>query len=287
MLLSLFGTFYKNLPWLLILPHFPYTYSVFKHPLFKISQELRLDLLEMIYQSGGGHIGGSLSSLDLITAVYFSKIFDPERDHFILSAGHLCPALYVVLAEAGYFPKSLLSSYSSFGSMLQGHVSTEVPGVEYSSGSLGQGLSFAAGLALGDLKNITVCLTSDGEHQEGQIWEAAMFASKYKLGNLVNIVDYNQYQIDGSTHDIMPLGNLAAKYIQFGWTVTTVDGHNFSQIIKSLKSVQKSDYPTCIIAKTILGKGISFMQYDYHYHDVKNLSEKLYSLAQNELQKSR
>jgi len=271
---------------LLILPHFPYTYSVFKHPLFQTSQKLRIDLLELIYQSGGGHIGGSLSSLDLITAVYFSQIFDFKKDHFILSAGHLCPALYVVLANAGYFPKDLFPSYSSFGSILQGHVSTEVPGVEYSSGSLGQGLSFAAGLALGDKSHTTICLTSDGEHQEGQVWEAAMFASKYKLGNLINIIDYNQYQIDGSTHDIMPLGNLAAKYIQFGWTVTTVDGHNFPKIIQALKKSAKSDYPHCIIAKTILGKGISFMQYDYHYHDIKNLSEKLYHLAQNELQKS-
>jgi transketolase len=258
---------------------------VFKHPLFKISQKLRLDLLEMIYQSGGGHIGGSLSSLDLMVSVYFSQIFDFKKDHFILSAGHLCPALYVVLAEAGYFPESLLSSYSSFGSILQGHVSTEVPGVEYSSGSLGQGLSFAAGLALGDSKNTTICLTSDGEHQEGQTWEAVMFASKYKLGNLINIVDYNQYQIDGSTHDIMPLGNLAAKYLQFGWTVTTVDGHSFPQITKALAN-DNSDFPHCIIAKTVLGKGISFMQYDYHYHDVKNLPEKLYNLAKNELQKN-
>ena len=253
--------------------------------LSSLSHSLRLQLLEMIYQSGGGHLGGSLSSLDLLIAVYFSKIFRFPGDHFVLSAGHLCPALYTVLSSAGFFPSDFLTSYSSFNSPLQGHVSTDVPGVEYSSGSLGQGLSFASGLALGDRSRSVVCLTSDGEHQEGQIWEAAMFAAKYKLGNLINLVDYNHYQIDGATDDIMPLGRLAAKYIQFGWTVTTIDGHNFPQIVKALKNAQKSDFPNCIIAKTILGKGISFMQYDYHYHDVKNLSESLYLRAKKELEK--
>jgi len=250
----------------------------------QISQELRLDLLDLIYNSGGGHIGGSLSSLDLMIAVYFSGAFSHRKDHFVLSAGHLCPALYVTLAKLGLFSKDILSSYSSFGSVLQGHVSADVPGVEYSGGSLGQGLSFSCGLALGDKKNTTICLTSDGEHQEGQIWEAAMFASKYHIGNLINIVDYNHYQIDGSTDDIMPLGNLAGKYIQFGWTVTTVDGHDFKQIIKAIETTKDSDYPNCIIAKTILGKGISFMQYDYQYHDVKNLSDKLYQRAKSEVE---
>jgi len=249
-----------------------------------ISRELRLDLLDMIYHSGGGHIGGSLSSLDLMIAVYFSEIFHHKKDHFVLSAGHLCPALYVTLSKLGLFPKEILSSYSSFGSILQGHVSTDVPGVEYSGGSLGQGLSFSCGLALGDKKNTTICLTSDGEHQEGQTWEAAMFASKYHLGNLINIVDYNHYQIDGATDDIMPLGNLAGKYIQFGWTVTTVDGHDFKKIIKAIELAKDSDYPNCIIAKTILGKGVSFMQYDYHYHDVKNLPENLYLRAKKEIE---
>jgi len=249
-----------------------------------ISRELRLDLLDMIYHSGGGHVGGSLSSLDLMIAVYFSQLFNRKKDHFVLSAGHLCPSLYVVLSKLGLFSKESLSSYSSFGSFLQGHVSADVPGVEYSSGSLGQGLSFSCGLALGDKKNTTICLTSDGEHQEGQVWEAAMFASKYHLGNLINIVDYNHYQIDGATDDIMPLGNLAAKYIQFGWTVTTVDGHDFKKITKAIEQAKDSDYPNCIIAKTIFGKGVSFMQYDYHYHDVKNLAENLYQRARREIE---
>jgi transketolase len=262
-----------------------------RHPLEKISRELRIDLLNMIYQSGSGHIGGSLSSLDLITAVYFSSLFNLKKDHFVLSAGHLCTALYTVLARSGYFSKEKLKTYASFGSNLQGHVSTEVPGVEYSSGSLGQGLSFAAGLALGDKNNHVICHTTDGEHQEGQIWESVMFAKKYKLGNLINIVDCNGLQIDGSTNDIMPLGNLASKYVQFGWTVTIVDGHDFHQIIKALKKClidkkNPSIYPNCIIAKTTLGKGITFMENDFKFHDVKNLPEADYKQALSILQKN-
>lgn len=253
------------------------------HPLSKISHQLRLDLLDMIYKSGSGHIGGSLSSLDILISLYHSNIFDFKKDHFILSAGHLACGLYTVLASKKYFSKDLLSTYSDFSSIFQGHISKDVPGVEYSSGSLGQGLSFAAGLALGDSKHTTVCLTSDGEHQEGQIWEAAMFAKKYKLGNLINVVDYNGLQIDGSTQDIMPLDNLAAKYVQFGWTVTTVNGHNFFQLIKALKQTKNSNFPNCIIAKTVLGKGISFMENNYKYHDVKNLDEKTYLAAKDEL----
>lgn len=253
------------------------------HPLSKISHQLRLDLLDMIYASGSGHIGGSLSSLDILISLYHSDIFDFKKDHFILSAGHLACALYTVLASKKCFPKNLLSTYTDFNSILQGHISNDVPGVEYSSGSLGQGLSFAAGLALGDPKHTTVCLTSDGEHQEGQIWESVMFAKKYKLGNLINIVDYNGLQIDGTTQDIMPLNNLAAKYVQFGWTVTTVDGHNFFQLIKTLKQAKNSDYPNCIITKTVLGKGVSFMENNYKYHDVKNLDEKIYLAAKDEL----
>ncbi len=249
-----------------------------KYPqLVRLSYELRLDILNLIYTSGGGHIGGSLSSLDLIIATYFSDIF--KNNHFILSAGHICPALYVTLAEKGYFPKSKLATYAELGSILQGHVSTDVPGVEYASGALGQGLSFSCGLALGDRDHQTVCLTSDGEHQEGQVWEAAMFANKYKLGNLINIVDHNKYQIDGSVADIMPLDDLAAKYIRFGWTVTVIDGHDFNQICSAFEKARDSAYPNCIIANTILGKGIPTMQYDYHYHDVKALPETIYRRA--------
>lgn len=252
------------------------------HPLQKVSQDFRHDLLDMVYKNGG-HIGGCLSSIDLMTAVYFGNIFNFQKDHFILSAGHLAPALYVVLANAGYFPKRNLDTYANFASPLQGHVSREVPGVEYSSGSLGQGLSYACGLALGSPRSKILCLTSDGEHQEGQIWESLLFAKKYNLSNLINIIDYNQYQIDGTVSQIMPLGDLALKYIHFGWTVTSVDGHNINQIIKALEDAKKSDYPNCIIAKTIIGKGVSFMENNYQYHDVKNLSDNLYLKAKSEL----
>jgi transketolase len=249
----------------------------------QISRQCRLDLLDMIYQSGQGHFGGPLSSIDILTALYFSKLFNFKKDKFILSAGHLASALYVVLANANYFDKSKLKTFSSFDSFLQGHVSTQVPGVEYSSGSLGQGLSFAAGLALGDRTKKIITLTSDGEHQEGQIWETLAFAKKYNLSNLINIIDLNGYQIDGSTKDIMPLGNLAAKYIQFGWTVTTIDGHNFKQILKTLEKAKQSDYPNCIIAQTTFAKGIPSIENDYHYHDVKNLSENIYQKFKQQL----
>lgn len=258
----------------------------------KISWQLRLDILDMIYKSGSGHIGGSLSSLDLIVATYFSKLFNfplntktTSRDHFILSAGHLAPALYAVLSYYGYFPRKLLDSYSQLGSPLQSHISTSTPGVDFSAGLLGQGLSFAAGLALGDKRHRVICLSSDGEHDEGQTWEAIMFAAKYNLKNLINIVDHNKYQIDGSNDAIMPLGDLAEKYSRFGWTVYQVDGHNLTKLITTLKKAKLSTSPTCIIAHTTIGRGISYMQYDYHYHDVKNLSPSLYQLAKSEIQK--
>ncbi len=257
-----------------------------------ISVSLRLDLLDLVYQNGG-HIGGSLSSLDILIALYFGKIFNfPKtynftKDCFILSAGHLAPALYTVLAQYGTFPKAELTRYGHFGSILQGHVSTDVPGVLFSSGALGQGLSFGVGLALADKKKSVVTLTSDGEHQEGQIWEAAMAASKYRLNNLINIVDYNKYQIDGSTQDIMPLDDLGSKYLRFGWSVYEFDGHDYKELLKFLQKA-KSDAlgPTCLIAHTTLGKGISYMHYDYHYHDVATLSFEDYQRAKQDIQSS-
>lgn len=256
------------------------------HPLSEISRELRLDILYTVYSAGFGHIGGSLSSVDILTALYFGKLFDFNRDHFILSAGHLCLAHYATLAKAGKFNSKLLETYAEFESILQGHESIQVPGVEYSSGALGQGLSFACGLALGDKYHHTVCLTTDGEHNEGQIWEAVMFANKYHLGNLINIVDVNGVQIGGTTDDIMPLKSLAAKYIQYGWTVTTVDGHDFKALKKAIKKSKDSTiYPACIIAKTVSGKGVSFMEKNPEYHDIKNLPHNLYLSALDELKR--
>lgn len=247
-------------------------------------------MLDLVYKNGG-HIGGSLSSLDILVSLYFGKLFNLPRtydfssDCFVLSAGHLAPALYTVLANYQAFDKELLSTYSQFGSPLQGHISTETPGVLYSSGSLGQGLSFSVGLALAKPKQHILCLTSDGEHQEGQVWEAVATANKFGLSNLINIVDYNQYQIDGSTADIMPLEDLGAKYLRFGWSVYELDGHNPQELLKFLsKAKNHSLGPVCLIAHTVFGKGISFMHYDYHYHNVSNLSEPDYLRAKTELQ---
>ena len=251
--------------------------------LVQLSYELRLDLLNTINSSGLGHIGGSLSSLDLIIVTYFSKVL--KDFDFILSAGHLCPALYVVLAKLGYFPKSKLANYAKFKSILQGHASTDVPGVEYSSGSLGQGLSFACGKALANRNRPIICLTSDGEHQEGQVWEAILFANKYHLGNVINLVDYNNCQIDGYVSDIMPLDSLAAKYLRFGWTVTVCDGHDYNQLITALEKASDSGaYPHCIIANTVLGKGIPAFENNFHYHDVKTLDSFIYQKTKSDLE---
>jgi len=261
----------------------------------KLSWQARLDILDMIYKNDG-HFGGPLSCLDILISIYFSGIFNFSKnkpsvkdDNFILSAGHLAPALYTVLAHKGYFPKKRLDTFSHFKSPLQSHASTSITGVLYSSGCLGQGLSFASGLALADLhdkkKRTTLCLTTDAEHQEGQIWEAIIFAAKYKLKNLINIVDRNMYQIDGSTEDVMPLGDLAGKYIRFGWTVKEVDGHDYRKLAKIFELSKQSDYPTCIIAHTTFAKGVPFAHYDYTYHDVKNLDDNFYKLAKQEIAK--
>jgi transketolase len=256
------------------------------HPLTILARELRLTVFDMINNAKAGHLGGSFSSLDILTSLYFSNLFNFDRDHFVLSAGHLCPTLYAILAKKNKIKHSMLSTLSKIDSILEGHSSSKIPGVEFSSGSLGQGLSFAAGLALGDKDHHTVCLTTDGEHNEGQVWEAIMFANKYHQGNLINIVDYNNMQIGGSTEEIMPLGELAAKYIRFGWTVQTVNGHDFYALEKAIKIAKNSSiYPACIIAKTTLTKGISFMENDSQYHDVKILSGEVYKLAKNELEK--
>ncbi|PIX68033.1 transketolase [Candidatus Shapirobacteria bacterium CG_4_10_14_3_um_filter_35_13] len=256
------------------------------HPLTSIARELRLTVFEMINSAKSGHLGGSFSVLDIMTVLYFTNIFNFDRDHFILSPGHLSATLYAILGKIGKIPESSLPTFSQIDSILESHTNSQVPRVEFSSGALGQGLSFASGLALGDKGHHTICLTTDGEHDEGQIWEAIMFANKYHLGNLINIIDCNHMQIGGSTDEIMPLDELAAKYIRFGWTVQTIDGHNFYQLEKALKTAKNSTiYPACIIAKTTMGKGISFMENDYHYHDVKKLSPEIYQKAISELSK--
>lgn len=242
--------------------------------------DIREDIINMLLQAGSGHSAGPLGMTDVFTALYFGGVLNydsknPEslsRDRVLLSNGHICPVLYAVLAHAGYFPKEELSTLRKFGARLQGHPHRgHLPGIESTSGPLGQGLSQAVGMALAgkmDKQKYQVyCLTSDGEHNEGQIWEAVMFAGKHRLDNLTQIMDRNNIQIDGFTEDIMPLESLRQKYEAFNWHVIDVDGHNIEAIIDVINE-SKAIYekPVLIIAHTIPGKGVDFMEFDYKWH---------------------
>jgi len=256
---------------------------------------VRREIIKMIYQAGSGHPGGSLSAADLVTVLFFHVLRHdphrplwPDRDRFILSKGHCAPLLYAVLAESGYFPKEELKTLRKIGSRLQGHPDMrKTPGVEVSTGSLGQGLSVANGIALGgkiDRKDYTVyVLLGDGEINEGQIWEAAMLASHYKLDNVIAVLDYNGLQVDGPTCRIMGLEPLSDKWKAFGWSVMEINGHNISEIIEALKKVRKSKgKPTIIIAHTVKGKGISFMENEVDWHG-KAPNEEEFNQAMREL----
>lgn len=240
---------------------------------------IRQDIINMLVEAGSGHSAGPLGMADVFAALYFHILkHDPkntdweERDRLVLSNGHITPVRYATMAEAGYFPKSELSTLRKFGTRLQGHPErVRLPGVETTSGPLGSGLSQAAGMAYGlrmdKKKNRVVCLMSDGEHDEGNIWEAVLFAGKYGLSNLTGLIDRNYIQIDGSTEDVMPLEPFADKYVAFGWHVLQVDGHNVDQIIDAFDEANAvADKPTVIIAHTIPGKGVDFMEKDYTWH---------------------
>lgn len=256
---------------------------------------LRLDVIEMTTAAKSGHPGGSLSAADLIAALYFRVLkHDPSnpqwesRDRFILSKGHVAPVLYAALAESGYFPKDDLKTLRKLGSKLQGHpVRGKVPGVEMSTGSLGQGLSMSCGIALaGKLDNKgynTFCLLGDGELQSGQNWEAVMLAHHYGLNNLIAIVDRNRLQITGNTEDTMSLDPLPEKWRAFGWNIIIVDGHNIRQIIEALNKAKASKKnPTVIIMNTVKGKGVSFMENNADFHG-KACNAEEYAKAVNEL----
>ena len=246
----------------------------------EIAHTLRIDIIRMVGEAGSGHPGGSLSCADIMAALYFGGILehnpeDPDgpRDRFILAKGHAAPALYAVLAEAGYFPREELLTLRKLGSRLQGHPDCMiVPGVEMSTGSLGQGLSVACGLAAGlrldGDEHGVFALLGDGECQEGQVWEAAMFAAHNKLDNLVAIVDRNCLQIDGNTKEICDPGDLAQKFAAFGWEVCDIDGHNMQEVVDVLGSVKadRSGKPHAIIAHTVKGKGVSFMENNVSWH---------------------
>ncbi|MBR4685252.1 MAG: transketolase [Candidatus Methanomethylophilaceae archaeon] len=244
-----------------------------------IANKLRLHVVEMTYAARSGHPGGSLSAADMIAALYFKFMrHDPKnpdwdgRDRFVLSKGHVAPVLYAALAESGYFPVDDLLSLRQVGSKLQGHpVRGKVPGVEMSTGSLGQGLSMACGIALAgrmDGKDYkTICMLGDGELQEGQNWEAAMFAHQAGLTNLIAIVDRNRLQITGDTEGAVGLEPLPEKWKSFGWNAIIIDGHNMRQILEALdKAANAKARPTVIIMKTVKGKGVSFMENNAGFH---------------------
>ncbi|MCL5985186.1 MAG: transketolase [Actinobacteria bacterium] len=261
------------------------------------ANKIRQLILEMTTQAGSGHPGGSLSCADLIAAIYFHFLrHDPanpsweERDRFILSKGHSAPALYAVLALSGYFPVEELMTLRKINSRLQGHpASCKTPGVEISTGSLGQGLSVACGIALG-IKlsggNAWVyVLLGDGELNEGQVWEAALFANQYRLSNIIGIIDRNGFQVDGPTTKIINTEPLSVKWKVFGWHAQEIDGHNMVQIVNSLdKAIHNQSGPHIIIANTVKGKGVSFLEHNNEYHG-KALNQEQLHLALSELKK--
>lgn len=245
----------------------------------KIANQIRQDIIGMLERAGSGHPAGALGMADIFTILYFHtlnhtalKAKSPLRDRLVLSCGHYCPVLYATLSRAGYFPLVELKSLRKINSRLQGHPhNLSLPGVENSSGPLGQGISQAVGMALAakidKAKYHIFCITSDAEHNEGQLWEAVMTANKYKLNNLINIVDCNGIQIDGRTSDIMPLLSLRKKYESFGWKVLETKGHHYSNIISTIRQAQNHKTgPVVILAHTTPGKGVSFMENNYEWH---------------------
>lgn len=245
----------------------------------KQALEVRKSIIESVYSAKSGHPGGSLSIADIMTVLYFEKMnIDPtnpkfeDRDRFVLSKGHAAPALYATLAERGYYSKDDLLTLRKFGSKLQGHPDMKkVVGIDMSTGSLGQGLSAANGMALAaklDNKDYKVYVViGDGELQEGQIWEAAMTAAHYKLDNVIAFVDWNGLQIDGSNDEVMTIKPIDEKFKAFGWNVMVIDGHNYDEISNAVDIAKKGNgKPTVIIAKTVKGKGVSFMENNVSWH---------------------
>ena len=260
---------------------------------------VRRHVIEMVYAAGSGHPGGSLSATDMIVALYFRIMnYDPEnpewedRDRFVLSKGHAAPALYATLAELGVFPVDELLTLRKVGSRLQGHPDMrKLPGIEASTGSLGQGLPIANGMALAakldrKLYNVFVML-GDGEIEEGQVWEAAMFASHYKLDNLIAFLDRNRLQIDGETEQVMSIEPIADKWKSFGWEVREINGHDFKEIIEAVVwAKQVRGKPAMIIAHTVKGKGVSFMEGSVHFHG-KPPNDEEYKIAIQDLENER
>lgn len=246
-----------------------------------ISTEIRKDIVKMLTESASGHPGGSLSATDIMTVLFFKEMNidpnnekDPNRDRFVLSKGHAAPVLYSTLARRGYFPVEELSTLRKFKSRLQGHPSIQyLPGIDMSTGSLGQGISAAVGMALAgkiDKKDYRVyTILGDGELEEGQVWEASMCAAHYKLNNLTAFIDFNGLQIDGDITKVMNPCPIDKKFEAFGWNVLVIDGHNYEEIIDAIEKAKEcKDKPTAVVCKTIKGKGVSFMENQAEWHGI-------------------
>lgn len=263
----------------------------------KIAARVRRNIIEMIGRAGSGHPGGSLSCVEILVALYFKVMRlnpeypgDMDRDRFVLSKGHAAPALYATLAYFGFIPKDWLYSLRKFGSPLQGHPDMKkVPGVEMSTGSLGQGLSIGVGMALGaklqKLGYRVFVLLGDGECQEGQVWEAAMAASHYKLNNLVAIIDRNRLQIDGNTEEVMAVEPFVEKWKAFGWMTLEINGHDFGEILPAFQIIPYISKPLAIIANTVKGKGVSFMENNVDWHGKAPKGEE-FEMAIKELEEN-
>ena len=261
----------------------------------KIANNIRKDIIEEVYSAKSGHPGGSLSIADILAVLYFNQMNineknpnDSLRDRLVLSKGHCSPALYAVLAERGFFDKEKLTEFRSLEGKLEGHPDmNKVPGVDMSSGSLGQGLSVANGMALTSKLNHdgfrVYCILGDGEIEEGEVWEACMTANKYKLDNVCVIIDNNNLQIDGSVEEVKGLDNVEGKFKSFGFNTIKIDGNNIEQIMDAFETAKMTKgKPTAIIAKTIKGKGVSFMENKVEWHG-KALNEEEYIKAKEEL----
>ena len=260
----------------------------------KEAVKVRMGIIEGVHSAKAGHPGGSLSCTDILTYLYFEKMNInpaapkmPERDRFVLSKGHAAPALYSVLAHRGFFDTEMLTTLRQIGSILQGHPDMKhIPGVDMSSGSLGQGISCAVGMALSakhfNEKYKVYSVLGDGEIEEGQVWEAAMFAANKKLSNLTIFVDYNNLQIDGTIEEVNSPYPIDKKFEAFNWHVITINGHDFEEIENALNEAEKIDKPVCIIANTIKGKGVSFMENNVAWHGTAPNDEQ-YEAAMQEL----
>ncbi len=276
----------------------PFNYNI--NELKKTANIIRQDLISMLVEAGSGHTAGPLGMADIFTAFYFNLLRyevknteNPNRDRLILSNGHICPIRYVAMARAGFFPVKELLTFRKFGTRLEGHPClASLPGLETSSGPLGEGLSLSSGIAMAsrikrEENNYNIfCLMSDAEQEEGMTWEAVMFAAKYKLSNLIGIIDYNNIQIDGKVEDIMPLEPIIDKYKSFNWEVMEMNGNDMNDIIENInKAIKVKEKPTMIIAHNTPGKGVSFVENDYNWHgitpDKKQGKEALQELQNN------